>query len=173
MAKTWVGILTKWNEYGRFQAFKHFWEFFCMVLILRSTLNLKIWWFFFEPLCVSMILIVWLVLWARPYYFVTRQIEEGFPLRVNRPITDHLPMTEHFNRFFSILSDVKWYRRALTSSTHHSTHHLWTAKSKDQPKKSSKEDTLFWIAKHVFFIFLHFDPSHFQTSYLSYSFQMI
>ncbi len=34
-------------------------------------------------------------------------------------------------------------------------------KGKGAAKKSSKKNTFFLITKHVFFIFLHFDPSYF------------
>jgi hypothetical protein len=53
------------------------------------------------------------------------------------------------SQFFSILSDLKCYRSAFSSSTNH----LSNAKHRDQPKKSSKEKTVFEIAKHVFFSF--------------------
>ncbi len=52
------------------------------------------------------------------------------------------------SQFFSILSDLKCYRSAFSSSTNH----LSNAKHKDQPKKSRKENKLVEIAKHVFFL---------------------
>jgi len=87
-------------------------------------------------------------------------VTTGGNARVNRPIIDKLPMTEHFDKkfhFFSILSDLKCYRSTFSSFTNH----LWNAKPNNQSKKSSKESTFFRIAKHFLF---HFDPSHFQTS---------
>jgi hypothetical protein len=74
--------------------------------------------------------------------------------RVNRPTTDCLPMTEYFGRFFqffSILSDLKCYRSAFSSSTNH----FRNAKPKDQPTKISKENTFFRITKCV--------PIHFSS----------
>jgi hypothetical protein len=42
--------------------------------------------------------------------------------RVDQPIIDRLPLTKHFDRsfsFFSILSDLKSYKSAFSSSRNH------------------------------------------------------
>ncbi len=105
--KKWQKLeLAFWLNAMNMEDFEHFKNFVCMVLILLSTLNLKIWIFFLTPMCEYDINFV---LSARPYYFITCQIEEFFfPLRVNPPITDHMPMTEHFYRSFSILLHFEW-----------------------------------------------------------------
>ncbi len=62
--------------------------------------------------------------------------------KVNQPIVDNLPMTEHFDKkfqFFSILNDLKCYRSTFSSFINH----LWNAKPNNQSKKSSKESTFF------------------------------
>ncbi len=77
--------------------------------------------------------------------------------KVNQPITDRLPMIKHSGRFFhffSILSDLKCCRSIFSSSINH----LWNAKPKHQPIKSSKENTFFQIVKHNFFHFSSFLP---------------
>jgi hypothetical protein len=79
--------------------------------------------------------------------------------RVDRPITNCLPMTKHFGTSFSlffILSDLKCYKSAFSSSTNL----LWNAKLKEQPKKSVKEICFFKLENVFFFILLF----HFQTS---------
>ncbi len=58
------------------------------------------------------------------------------------------------SQFFSILSDLECYRTTFSSFTNH----LGNAKSKDQSKKSSKENTFFQIVKHGFFHFSSFWP---------------
>ncbi len=66
----------------------------------------------------------------------------------------------NLSQFFSILSDLKCYRSAFSSSTNR----LSNAKPRGLAKKSCKENLFFWVARRDFFIFLHFDPSYFQTS---------
>jgi hypothetical protein len=75
--------------------------------------------------------------------------------RVNRPITDSLPMPDtlaDLSQFFLILSDLKCYRSAFSSSTNH----LWNAKPKDQPKKSNKENTFSELQNVCFLFFFSF-----------------
>jgi len=65
--------------------------------------------------------------------------------RVDQPIIDRLPLTEHFDRsfsFFSILSDLKCYRSAFSSSRNH----LSNAKPRDKPKKRKIKKYSFRIA---------------------------
>jgi hypothetical protein len=90
---------------------------------------------------------------------------------VNRLITDHLLVTEHFvktflAKFFFILIYLKCYKSAFSSSTNH----LWNEKPKDQPKKrrAVKKICFFELQSAFYFNFFHFDPSYFQTSQLSY-----
>ncbi len=57
-------------------------------------------------------------------------------------------------QFFSILSDLKYYRSAFSSFTNHFSN----AKPKDQPTRSSKENTIFLITKCIPFHFSSFWP---------------
>ncbi len=67
--------------------------------------------------------------------------------RVNQPITDHLPMTEHFGRSFSILLHLESF---VYESLLKALQIIFeNAKPSDQPKKSCKENTFFGIVKHI------------------------
>ncbi len=89
-------------------------------------------------------------------------VKFSYPWQINWPSTNCLPLAIgrtlwqiFLNSSSFILSDLKCYRSAFSSFTNH----LWNAKPKDQPKKSSKENMLFFrIAKHVCFNFFSFWP---------------
>jgi hypothetical protein len=72
------------------------------------------------------------------------------------PITCLWPNTlADLSKFFSKLSDLK-----SLGSPSQALQISFEGKPNDQPKKSSKEYTFFWIAKLLFFFF-HFDPFYF------------
>jgi hypothetical protein len=127
----------------------------------------KVWWY---AMCLNNARLLGIVLpssnleISRNFYFGSQWTKNALGdqirwmwVRVNRPITDRLPMTEHFGRFFqffSILSDLKCYRSAFSSSTNY----LWNAKPKDKPKKSCKKNMFFRILKLFFLFFFSFWP---------------
>jgi len=42
--------------------------------------------------------------------FMISGIIEFWVIRVNQPITDHLPMNKHFSRFFSVFLHFEWFK---------------------------------------------------------------
>jgi hypothetical protein len=83
-------------------------------------------------------------------------------IRVNRPITNHMPMTEHFVRSFSILLHFEWFKMLEEHLLKLYKSSFWNAKPKDHPKNSSKEN--FKILKLQKHNFSSFWPLLFLTS---------
>jgi len=82
--------------------------------------------------------------------------------RVNRPITDRLPMTEQFGRYFSILLYFEWFKNVI-GATSQALQIIFEMQSQmTSPKKAVKKIDCFKLQNAIFFIFLHFDPSTFK-----------
>ncbi len=72
--------------------------------------------------------------------------------RVELPITDHYPITEHLfkSSSFMLLSDLKCYG----STTSSSRNNLWSEKEKEQWKNNEKKNKLSNLQNLIFFWFL-------------------
>jgi len=93
-------------------------------------------------------------------YISLSQIKTGANLGPSLNISSSPKTLANLSQFFSILSDLKCYRSAFSSFRNH----LSNAKSKEQPKKSSKEFFFFKLQNVFFSKNFHFDPSYFISA---------
>ncbi len=94
--------------------------------------------------------------------------EKTHMVRVNWPIIDRrLSMTEHFGRSFSNFLHFEWFKNVIGASCQ-DLEIIFEMQSQQTSQKWVVKKILFSIVKRVFFIFLQFDPSYFQTSWLYY-----
>ncbi len=85
-------------------------------LLLLTIVRLPYWiWFCQIMLCLPLSMFCWSKVWHIPEFFWMLRTKENpcSSSRVDWPITDCLPMTEHFGRSFSILLHFEWFTMLL------------------------------------------------------------